>query len=373
MTLDAFCTSGKIDFILGGQYGSCGKGAASAWLTTTLIKQREDSEAVWNQANRDNRDFLKYQSLPARYNIVTTNAGCQSGHTSIHNGKKRVLFHFPTAGVIDPNTFIYLNAGSVIDPDVLRDEFIENDISLNRFCVHPNAAIVTSECREAECRAGSAQTRIASTRKGVGEAISRKVLRSSKLARDYEWGRHGYQPNIITIDLNKRLQAGSSVLCEIPQGVSLSLNSQFYPYVTSRDCTVMQAMSDAGVHPSFMGSTMLVMRTFPIRVGAIGDNNSGDCYPDQLETSWGALGVEPEITTVTKRVRRVFTWSKLQLNDAMALCRPQSVYLTFCDYQAELGNITLQICGAALKIGLPAPQIFYQYGPSTADTQDTPR
>jgi adenylosuccinate synthase len=135
---------------------------------------------------------------------------------------------------------------------------------------------VTPECREAEMQADSAQTRIASTRKGIGEAISRKVLRSAKLAGQYSWPQKftdkwpNWQSVFKVIDLNISLQEGKSrILCEIPQGLSLSLNSAFYPHVTSRDCTVMQAMSDAGVHPSFIGSTMLVMRTFPIRVGNI--------------------------------------------------------------------------------------------------------
>lgn len=344
--LNNFCNSGKIDFILGGQYGSEGKGAASAWLTTNLGR---------------------------RYDIVTTNAGCQSGHTSIVDGKKRVLFHLPTAGVIDPHAFIYLNAGAVIDPDVLRQEFIEYDVRLSRFYIHPNAAIVTPECREAEGRSDSAQTKIAGTRKGVGEAISRKVLRSAVLARDYEWGRHGYVPNVRELNLNYEMQRGSKVLCEVPQGVSLSLNSQFYPHVTSRDCTVMQAMSDAGAHPAFMGSTMLVMRTFPIRVGPIGNNNSGGCYLVQQETSWEALGVPPETTTVTKRVRRVFTWSHEQLVDAMALCRPQAVYLTFCDYPADVNALKWEIVAAARYLNLEPPNVYYQYGPSTNDTQDTPR
>lgn len=361
--LDDFCKPGKVDFILGGQYGSEGKGASAAWLTIELTKQNK------------------------HYDVITVNNGTQSGHTSIHNGVKRVLFHFPTAGVLDPDVFIYLNSGAVIDPDVLRQEFMDNDISLHRFCIHPNAAIVTPECREAEGRADSAQTRIASTRKGVGEAISRKVLRSAVLAGKYDWGRHGFVPNIRSMDLNYTLRHGGSVLCEIPQGLSLSLNSSFYPYVTSRDCTIMQAMNDAGVHPSFMGSTMLVMRTFPIRVGAIVEKldipgqpeanvtitrgMSGDCYPDQKETSWEALGVEPEITTVTKRVRRVFTWSRLQLRDAMNQCRPELVYLTFCDYPANKLKIRNDIYEAASVLGFKKPpQIRHQHGPSTSDVKD---
>lgn len=379
--LDDFCKPGKMDFILGGQYGSEGKGAASAWLTTTLNKRREDSEAIWAKANRANHEFLPYAASPRGYDVVTTNAGCQSGHTSIYNGVKRVLFHFPTAGVLDPGALIYLNAGAVIDPDMLLQEIRDNDINLYRFCIHPNAAIVTPECREAEGRADSAQTRIASTRKGVGEAISHKVLRSATLASKYDWGRHGFVPHIRAMDLNYTLRSGGSVLCEIPQGLSLSLNSSFYPHVTSRDCTIGQAMSDAGVHPSFMGSTMLVMRTFPIRVGNIeskelipgvrGYGHSGTCYPDQQETSWEALGVKPEITTVTKRVRRVFTWSRLQLNDAMNQCRPELVYLTFCDYPADLIKIRNDIHEAAYVLGLKSPpQIMYQSGPSTDDVKD---
>lgn len=359
-----FCVPGKIDFVLGGQFGSEGKGSAAAWLTIKLTKQNK------------------------HYDVTTVNNGAQSGHTSIHNGVKRVLFHFPTAGVLDPDTFIYLNAGSVLDPDVLCQEFMDNDINLHRFCIHPNAAIVTPECREAEGRADSAQTKIASTRKGVGEAISRKVLRSAVLAGKYGWGRHGFVPRIQAMDLNYTLRSGGSVLCEIPQGLSLSLNSSFYPHVTSRDCTIGQAMSDAGVHPSFMGSTMLVMRTFPIRVGNIvtaakdwedtDDGRgqitrglSGGCYSDQQETSWEALGVEPEITTVTKRVRRVFTWSKLQLRDAMNQCRPQAVYLTFCDYPANIKQITNDIHEAAYVLGLPSPaRVVHQYGPATSDVRD---
>jgi adenylosuccinate synthase len=75
--LEQFCQSGKIDFALGGQFGSEGKGSAAAWLATALAKEK------------------RY------YNIITVNNGAQSGHTSVHKGIKRVLFHLPTAGVFD--------------------------------------------------------------------------------------------------------------------------------------------------------------------------------------------------------------------------------------------------------------------------------
>lgn len=354
---------GKVDVILGGQYGSEGKGAASAALY-----------AEFNQRNKF-------------YDVIATNAGVQSGHTSVHDGIKRVLFHLPTFGVLS-GAHIYLNAGSVIDPEVLLNEIADNNIEDDQLTIHPNAAIVTQGCRDAEARADSAQTKIASTRKGVGEAISRKVLRSGKVARDEP----RLRKYVERIDLNNLLTANCSVLLEVPQGLSLSLNSPFYPHCTSRDCTVGQAMSDAGIHPEFMGKVMLIMRTYPIRVGNITGVDgeelgySGGVYSDQQEIDWAYLGQPAEITTVTKRVRRVFTWSNRQLEDAIALTRPHLVYLTFCDYikrtwTSDQGVIVPDsdpfltfvrgIADASLKAKLGRfPELLFQFGPSTKDVTD---
>ena len=70
---------------------------------------------------------------------------------------------------------IYLNGGGIIDPIVLQKEIEEFSLSYTQIFIHPNAAIITDECRRAEMEKGSTQTRIASTRKGVGEALARKV------------------------------------------------------------------------------------------------------------------------------------------------------------------------------------------------------
>lgn len=365
-----FIQPGKISFILGAQFGSEGKGAAAAWVASKHVKDRT---------------------------MATTNAGCQSGHTSIHNGLKHVLFHLPTSAAVWNDMGypvpVYLNAGSIIDPDVLRQELEKTRLDLERFHIHPNAAVITQECRDAEGRADSAQTRIASTRKGVGEALARKVLRSGQIARD-----HPYLKQFVRrIDLNDRLRNGYAVLVEVPQGFSLGIDQPFYPHTTSRNCTVMQAMSDAGVHPEFYGQSMLVVRTYPIRVGniyqgdRISDDNplsldpernqvgwSGGAYPGQRETSWEALGQTAEITTVTKRVRRVFEFSRQQLQDAMAAARPTVVFMAFCDYlktNAEQDRLIRIIHEAAHAAGLPRPPgIVYAYGPTTVDAQaNTPR
>lgn len=393
--LECFRKKGKASFLLGGQWGSEGKGSCAAFTAVHLAKRRE------------------------AFDIVTTNAGAQSGHTSTHNGVTKVVFHLPTAAlyptcdaVSTKSPLCYLNAGSIISVNGLLNELDANPHILgfsSSFAIHPNAAIITEECRLAEMRDDSAQTKIAGTRKGVGQALARKILRSGMLAKDVpelsRWVRR--------IDLNEQMQRGASVLVEVPQGHSLSLDGPFYPHTTSRNCTVGQAMSDAGIHPHFYHASMMVIRTFPIRVGNIyGDwrnqtapnpstvsdvkakraviGHSGGYFPDQREISWADLGVAAEITTVTKRVRRVFTFSEQQVAEAVAQTRPSVIYLTFCDYLPatavrdfcldDVSNgigkrVTARImvdrlremCDRVGSVRHDGPEILTQWGPTTAD------
>ena len=347
--------NGKVSFTVGGQWGSCGKGCAAAYIGFSMSTQGRG------------------------FDYHVSGASAQAGHTSIHRGKKRVVFHLPTAPLIGQDEgiddyTIYLTSGACIDPTVLENELNENQPKGN-FFIHPMAAVITDECREAEGTIDSSTTKIASTRKGVGEALSRKIMRKGMVAKD-----HPYLKQFVKrVDLNSKLAAGKSMLMEVPQGVSLSLNhSPFYPHTTSRDWLPVTSMAEAGIHPSFMGKTMVVLRTFPIRVGNIIEGNntysSGGYYDDQTETSWTELGVEPEITTVTKRVRRVFTFSEQQVYDTFRLVRPEVVFLTFVNYLRDdvklLKKITDAIRNAATKVGIEPPYIIRQYGPTTNDVQE---
>lgn len=356
--LGSFRKSGKASFLVGGQWGSEGKGAAAAFTALNC----------------------------GDFDIVTTNAGAQAGHTSTHDGVTKVVFHLPTYTLYRP-AFTYLNAGSIIDPVGLLKELDENpQIIKQGFAIHPNAAIITQSCRDAEMRDDSAQTKIASTRKGVGEALSRKVLRSGAIAKDLgdpdivvtEAGRYLSQ-FVHCVNLSGMMQGGLSVLAEVPQGHSLSIDGPFYPHTTSRNCTVAAAMSDAGIHPEFYHTSMMVIRTFPIRVGNIPRgielanqaagmqcHTSGGHFPDQRETSWDEIGVAAEITTVTKRVRRVFTFSQLQVAEAIAQTRPGVIYLTFCDYHQDREKVRYLVSVLRWMAG-PNVEILTQWGPTTAD------
>ncbi len=303
-----FTYPGKASFVIDGQFGSTGKGLIAGYLASQHHNECD---------------------------IATTNASANAGHTTIIGDKKAVTFHMPTFAYVQ-GCMAYLNAGAIINPKLLQEEIETLGMDRSKIVIHPRAAVITDDCVNAEGELNSAQTKLASTRKGVGQALARKVLRSGTLAGDVP----ELKEMIGVIDLNKRMGMGAKVVCEIPQGFSLGVNSGLaYPYCTSRDVTVMQGMADALIHPSFLGEVMMSLRTFPIRVGNIVNKEtgiregwSGPHYFDQEEVSFEDLGVEPELTTVTKRVRRIFTFSLEQYRQADAANRPSQVFLNFCNY-----------------------------------------
>jgi adenylosuccinate synthase len=68
-----------------------------------------------------------------------------------------------------------------------------------------------------------------------------------------------------------------------------------------------------------------VVRSFPIRVAG----NSGDL---PFETTFAAIGLPEERTTVTNKVRRIGRFDPLAFRRACLLNGPTSLALTFTDY-----------------------------------------
>jgi adenylosuccinate synthase len=162
---------------------------------------------------------------------------------------------------------------------------------------------------------------IAGTGQGVGPALEHKLWRTPR----------AIYSNAPVRVIPPYVYNNKVCFLEIPQGFSLGINSGFYPHVTSRECSVAQALADAGMPPSFHRKTIMAVRTYPIRVGDT-ENSSGPCYEDQEEISWESLGQKPEMTTVTGRIRRVFTWSIRQFRDALAANDPSVIFLNFVNY-----------------------------------------
>lgn len=340
--ISSFVVPGKASVIFDGQFGSTGKGLAGAWVG-------EHNAIDW----------------------ATTNASANAGHTSIIDGQPVVLFHIPSTWLTARDhgqCRIYINAGAIVNLDVLEREIEELGIRGHEIFVNPNATIILPEDIEAELAKGSSQSKIASTQKGVGAALARKVRRDGpNLGQFIEKTYRKVPFRVETISLNREmLEQKASVVIEVPQGFSLSLDSSgFYPFTTSRDCTLQQGMAAAGVHPRLFHKSMAVLRTYPIRVGNILDGArqlgfSGHVYPDQFETSWDALGLAEERTTVTKRVRRVFSWSDKQYEAMLRLSMPDHAFLNFCNYctSAKVRDIANRMQYMERKLGITVTKWF---------------
>lgn len=301
--------------LVDGQFGSTGKGALAHWLAT-----HPDAD-----------------SKP--WNLSVYSGGPNSGHTFYHNGEKHVLKQLPSFGVarylLGEPVPIYLSAGAIIDPEILFAE-IERYAGI-RVIVNPNAAVVRPEDAESE-RSGSIAA-VAGTRSGTGAALARKVMRSPDAVVGHWWDRDPRWHSLCA-EMNS-LWFGNSqgrFFVEVAQGFSLGLNSQFYPKVTSRECTVQQAIADARIPISSVSRVYMSIRAHPIRVGNVDGFDSGGWYPDQHEITWEGLGQTPELTTVTKRVRRIATFSWKQLIEAVRTNEPDFVFLNFLNYLSEDGR-----------------------------------
>ncbi|NBS70241.1 hypothetical protein EBT31_15220 [bacterium] len=265
---------------------------------------------------------------------MTSNAGPNSGHTAIIPGdKKWINKQIPIAtsvlAYLGETPVTYLNGGAVIDMEELLREYNElSPEARSRVFIHPHAAMVTDADRKANIEIVN---KIASTGKGTGPAAAARILRNGSV----------YGDNLQLGDIPRSLMPAdflnavrsdfSKVFVETSQGFSLGINSGFYPHCTHRECTVGQAMADARLPVDSVKNVMMVVRTYPIRVGNT-QGSSGGCYPDQVETTWEEVGQEPEYTTVTKRVRRIFTWSRIQFREALMVNQPDTILLNFANY-----------------------------------------
>lgn len=301
--------------IMDGQYGSTGKGLLAGHLAET----RQPTAIV---------------------SAYSPNAG----HTYITSGGIKFVTTQVPIGAISPRARgIFIGPGAVIDPVKMEEEieFLAQagllNLSTTEFIIHENAAICSPECARAEVDAGLAK--IGSTLKGSMIANVRKLHRQTydgllPVARDSLRGALGCF--VASGDeYQRKLEAyGYITQVEGAQGFSLSLNHGFYPYVTSRDVTPHQLFNDCAIPWGMAKATEIYqsLRVYPIRVNNR-EGSSGPGYPDQEEMQWSDIGIEPELTTVTKLPRRLFSWSRLQLEHMNRICgTPDGIFLNFVNY-----------------------------------------
>lgn len=274
----------------------------------------------------------KVASTLALQYSVTDASTCNmpnAGHTVEVNGERTVYKVLPAASHF--GAVSWLGPGSVIDPQRLGTEDAFGKTSA--IFIHDRAGTLRPEHAERERNELSI---ISSTMQGSGACLAEKVMRKGKLWEGID--------GVAGANFRRAYLAAVKegvALHEIAQGWGLSLDhGTHYPHCTSRNCGVGRAMDDMAIPPQLVGDVYGVVRTFPIRVGNTADGYSGGWLPDQREVTWeeierntGLTGLaEKERTTVTKRVRRVATFSHSLLTDCIKHNGVTKLWVTFAEY-----------------------------------------
>jgi len=306
-----------VDVLIGGQYGSEGKGNIVAYLA------RE-------------------------YDVMVRVGGPNAGHT-VASAAGTFTYHHLPSGSRDVTARLLLGPGMTIFLPGLLAEIDECGIGPDRLFIDPQATIIEQADREAE-QVHLVST-IASTGSGSGAAAARRILSRGKttirLAKDVDElrpyvGTPGNYHGSTSDRLEEAYRSGQSILLEGTQGSGLSIFHGDYPYVTSRDTNVAGCLAEAGISPSRVRKILMVIRPMPIRVGDP-DGNDGHIsgllkHPTTFDAIAQFAGLEAEAlntaekTSTTHRKRKVgwFEWD--QFRKACALNAPTDIVLTFADY-----------------------------------------
>lgn len=292
----------SLTVIVGGQYGSEGKGKITSYL-----------------------------SLRHNVDIVVRCGGPNSGHTVDVTGQRYELRSLPS-GFINPNTRLLLAAGCLINPEILLAEIKSTGVDPRRVGVDRHAGIISPSEGEEEGKL-HLRDRLGSTLSGTGIGVANRVLRKPefRLAKDVSELQE-YLTDV-SAEVNASLDKGGKVLVEGTQGFGLSVyHSPHYPFATSRDTTASGFLSEVGVSPRLVTDIVMAVRSYPIRVAG----NSG---PLKNEITWEEVRQRSgyptdirEFTTTTKKLRRVGMFDMALIERAAMMNRPTKIAMHGADY-----------------------------------------
>jgi len=300
-----------VDVLIGGQYGSEGKGHIASYLAQ-------------------------------EYGYLVRVGGPNAGHKVLLEGS-HTYHHLPSGTQHNPNAKLILGPGAQLNVTRLMQEISECLVTADRLSIDPQAMIIEQADIEEERAKKGVVDAIASTGQGVGAAAARRIKgrdgqRGVRLARDVP-ELHPYIRFTLGV-LEEAYASGQRILLEGTQGTSLSLYHGEYPHVTSRDTTASGCMAEAGIPARRVRRTIIVCRTYPIRVG----NTSGSSGMIAQQLTWDEIaeraGLDAEELnksekgSTTDRPRRVGEFDWEQLRRAVLLNAPTDIALTFADYLA---------------------------------------
>lgn len=305
-----------VDVIVGCQYGSEGKGLVASKV----------------------HDWRQEDGKPPYDLLVSVNSS-QAGHTTHRfvDGKPQyfVTRQLPASAISNQEAAIFIGPGAIVNLDVLYKEINVLEYAginiRNRLYISDVATVITHEDEEEE-RSRDMFGSIGSTMEGVGAALSKHVMRTGKIIRDYynELSEIGVRVvNDTTFFYNNH--GFKYVLLEGSQGFGLGINYKFYPKCTSRDTTTAGALAGAALPFGLVREVYGVYRTFPIRVAGNSGHLRQEMSWEELASMSGYKSLQ-EITTVTKRVRRVGGWDQHLANDSFFVNGVTRPILTFVNY-----------------------------------------
>ena len=273
---------GKVDVLLGLQWGDEGKGKVVDVLTP-------------------------------QYDVIARfQGGPNAGHTLEFEGEKYVLRSIPS-GIFQGGKTNIIGNGVVLAPDLFMDEAKDLEKSghnlKERLCISKKAHLImpTHRVLDAAYEAAKGKNKVGTTGKGIGptytDKVSRNGLRVGDIFENFSEkyaahkARHekmlqsmGYtdydisdvekkwlegieyikQFNIIDSEhvINKHLKEGKSILCEGAQGTMLDVDFGSYPFVTSSNTICAGACVGLGIGPNKIGDVFGIMKAYCTRVGA---------------------------------------------------------------------------------------------------------
>jgi adenylosuccinate synthase len=292
----------SVTVVVGGQYGGEGKGKITSYL-----------------AVHDDVDF------------VVRCGGPNSGHTVDYQGHRFVLRMLP-AGVINSRTRLLIAPGAIVNPQLLFKEIEMCDLAPGRLGIDYKTGIIT-DAEALEEKALSLQERLGSTLSGMGRGVAKRVLRDKTFRQAKDIPQLARFVTDVSQELNAAVNGGKSVLIEGTQGFGLSVyHSPDYPYVTSRDTTASAFLSETGLSPFVVRDIIMVIRTYPIRVGGNSGPLANEISWEELRRLSGYPHPIEEFTSVTKRLRRVGRFDLDLVKRAASVNRPSQVALLGTDY-----------------------------------------
>ncbi|WP_417450873.1 adenylosuccinate synthetase [Kordiimonas sp.] len=297
-----------VDVIVGGQYGSEGKGQVAAYLAQ-------------------------------EYDVLMRVGGPNAGHSAARASGK-YTYHSLPSGCRDTTADVIIGAGATIFIPELLKEIQDCGLDASRLFIDPSAMVITPDDRAQEAKLVDS---IGSTGRGGGAAAARRIMGrlncvdGAMLAAKYD------QLHPFIKSAHERLQLAflkrERVLLEGTQGSELSLFHGEYPFVTSRDTNISGCLAEAGIPPARVRKSLLVVRYTPIRVESPKGGTSGTLKNETTFETVANMALIPEDlnekekTSTTHRQRRVAWFDWEQFRKACELNGPTDIILTFADYQ----------------------------------------